>query len=97
MDTTNGVGPAGSGNSIAFSGSTSTVNGAFNLLLDSGSTNTITLGGAVGGTTALAGLGFSSSTGTIQIGSNIRLTGASSLNFPGRGERKRDKPHQLNG
>ena len=84
VDTTNN-GNVGAGNNITFSGSTSTINGAFALTLKDAtgaSSSTITLGGAVGGTTALTNLTFTSPAGTIQIGGNIRVTGANPLNFP---------------
>jgi len=58
----------------------STVNGANALTLVAG-TGTITLTGAVGGTTPLTNLVFTSA-GLIEIGNNITVTGANPLSFP---------------
>ncbi len=76
LDTTN-AGGSPLGANINFS---NTVNGANTLTLSSGSTGIISFNGSVGSTTPLTNLTFSSA-GLIQVGSNIRVTGANPLNF----------------
>ena len=80
VDTTNSGGsPAGS--NITFSGSTSTINGAFALTLNGGTGAFITtLGGAVGGATPLTGL--TATAATITQSSTVKTTGAISYTAP---------------
>lgn len=75
IDTTNAG--ATNGGNITF---TSTINGNTSLTLRAG-TATVALQGAVGGTTPLTNLAFTSA-GAIQIGNNITVTGANPLSFP---------------
>ncbi len=80
IDTTNAGGTA-TGANIVFSGSTSTINGAVPLVLRAGTAGVTTLGGAIGGTTPLTNLTFTSAA-SISIGANISVTGANALTFP---------------
>ena len=78
VDTTNSA-PAG--NSITFTGSTSTINGTFALTLLGGTgAFTTTFGGAVGATTPLASLVVSAA--TITQSSTVKTTGGISYAAP---------------
>ena len=81
IDTTNGGGTA-AGSNINFSGSSTTINGAFALGLTSGTAGTITLGGAVGGSTPIASLTANSGT-TLTQSSSVKTTGA--MSYTGNG------------
>ncbi len=71
---------AGGGANISFVGSTSTINGAQVLTLQAG-TGIVSFGGAVGGSTPLTNLVFTSAS-LIQIGNNITVDGSNTLSFP---------------
>ena len=77
IDTTNAGGTAAGAN-ISF---TSTLNGANALTLRAGTAGAVSFAGAVGGTSALTNLVFTSAN-TIQIGNNITVSGANPLSFP---------------
>ncbi|MFA6502035.1 MAG: filamentous hemagglutinin N-terminal domain-containing protein, partial [Parachlamydiales bacterium] len=79
FDTTN-VG-ASLGGSINFATSSSTINGATSLTLRAGTAGTVSFTGAVGGSSALTNLTFTSAN-LIHIGNNITVTGANLLSFP---------------
>ncbi len=79
IDSTNG-GSFPGGALIDFSGGTATIDGAQSLTLVAG-TSTISLEGAVGGTSPLTNLTFTSAN-LIELGSNITVSGANPLTFP---------------
>ena len=83
IDTTNAGGTAAGAN-ISFS---STINGARTLTLTGGTTGTILLGGAVGGTTALTSLSANAATitqsSTVNTTGAISYTGSSAINLGG--------------